>query len=236
MLVARRGELMEEVAAELRTLYPMLEVHVVVADLAKEEGCDTVVAEVLGRSFHPSFLINNAGLGDYGDFSGASLERVRTQMNVNMGAIVSLTHQIGPLLQRPGAVLNVSSLAGGLLMPGMAVYAATKAFVTSFTESLAMEWRSQDITVSCVCPGPTPTSFGLNARRPGGGDTNRSGQAMLAVPPEQVVRDALKCVESGGVSVYPGTMVKLAAFAFRLMPRRCLRFFMSRRYETTPHT
>lgn len=231
MLVARRGEKLEELAEELRGLQPKLQVHAVVADLATDEGCESVLAEVLNKSFHPNFLINNAGLGDYGDFSGASLDRVQAQMKLNMGAVVALTHQIGTLLRRPGAVLQVSSLAGALPMPGMAVYAATKAFVTSFSEALAIEWRSQGIAVSCVCPGPTPTSFGNNARRQGGADTNRSGQAMLVVQPSRVVRDALKGVESGGMLTYPGAMVKIAALAFRLMPRGCLRFFMRQRYE-----
>jgi uncharacterized protein len=82
-----------------------------------------------------------------------------------------------------------------------------------------------------VCPGPTPTNFGKNARRDSGEDTNRSGQGLLRVSPQQVVSEALSAIRRGKVCVFPGMMVRLAATAFRILPRPWLRYFLRRRHS-----
>ncbi len=232
MLVARRLELLEHERAALLAKHPALSVEVCAADLATEAGCAAVVERVRETAFEPNLLINNAGLGDYGRFAEASPERLRAQMEVNMGSLVRLTHGLLPLLRRPGGILNVGSLAGTLPMPDLAVYAATKAFVASFSEALAVELAGRGVTVTCLCPGPTPTAFGANARREGGPDTNRSGQELLSIPPKKVVADGLCALERGRAAVFPGRGVAVAARAFRLMPRFLLRWFLRRRFES----
>ncbi len=229
LLVARRLDLLEKECAALQDRHPGLQVEVCAADLSTETGC----AEVVNRAvaFAPNLLINNAGLGDYGRFADASPERLRAQMEVNMSAMVRLTHGLLPALASPGGILNVGSLAGTVPMPDLAVYAATKAFVASFSESLAVELQKRGLTVTCLCPGPTPTSFGANARREDGADTNRSGQEFLRVPPEVVVATGLRALERGRATVYPGFGVNVAARLFRLMPRFLLRWFLRRRFE-----
>jgi short-subunit dehydrogenase len=116
-----------------------------------------------------------------------------------------------------------------LPLPELAVYAASKAYVTSFSEALAVELQPQGITVTCVCPGPTPTNFSRTAQRPDGTDTNRDGQALLRIPPAQVVAEALAGLEAGRACVFPGLGVKVAARLFRLMPRALLRWFLRKR-------
>jgi short-subunit dehydrogenase len=233
LLVARRREPMQELRAELERRWPALQVLICPADLATEAGRGELVAFVKTQGFAPNVLINNAGLGDYGAFTEADEERLRQQLEVNIGAVVYLTHALLPLLARPGGILNVSSLASTLPMPDLAVYAASKAFVTSFSEALTVELAGQGLQVSCVCPGPTPTSFGSNAKRAHGADTNRDGQEWLKMPPEKVVQQGLQALETGRTCVFPGRVVALAASLFRCLPRPILRWLLRRRFQST---
>lgn len=232
VLVARRLEALEVVKAELLGLKPMLEVHLVVADLGHEAGRAVLVEWVRQSALKPDLLINNAGLGDYGALVDAEAEKLRMQIEVNVSAVVLLTHALLPVLRAnaPAGILNVSSLASTLPMPDLAVYAASKAFVSSFSEGIAIELEPLGIQVTCVCPGPTPTNFSKTAKRADGADTNREGQGLLRIPPSQVVGEALKALGGGRSCVYPGTGVAIASRAFRLMPRGLLRLLLRRRH------
>ena len=220
---------MEALKAELIAKQAKLRVEVCAADLGQEAGRAAVVEWVAANAFAPNVLINNAGLGDYGPFLQADAGRLREQMEVNMSAVVHLCHDLLPLMSRPSGILNVSSLAGELPMPDLAVYGASKAFVSSFSEALAVELEGEGVTVACVCPGPTPTSFGKNARRADGADTNRSGQDFLKQPPEKVVSEGLRALETGRTRVFPGVSVALVAGVFRLLPLPILRWLLRRR-------
>lgn len=228
VLVARRAEALEEVKQSLSG--QRARILCCVADLAADSGREAVLAFLDANGVKPSLLINNAGMGDYGTFASSTAEKTRTQIELNITALTMLTHALLPRLEKPGGVLNVSSLAGTLPMPDLAVYAASKAYVTSFSEALAVELAPQNITVTCACPGPTPTNFSKTARRPDGSDTNREGQSLLRIPPSQVVGDALATLRSGGACVYPGHGVTIASSLFRLMPRRLMRLLLRRRY------
>jgi hypothetical protein len=189
--------------------------------------------EALGLK--PNLLVNNAGMGDYGSFASADEARMRAQIDINVTALAVLCHAFIPRMQAsaevPAGILNVSSLAGNVPMPDLAVYAATKAFVTSFTEALRIELMARHIIVAAVCPGPTPTNFSKTARRSGGADTNRNGQSLLRVPPQTVVDRALRALQQREACVFPGLGVSLVAPLFRLMPRALLRWSLERRYR-----
>jgi len=229
-LTGRRIEALEAVKAECLALNGGLQIHLCTGDIATDEGRGALLESVTASGFRPNLLINNAGMGDYGTVASAAAAKLRAQMDLNMTALVLLTHACIPLLQRPGGILNVSSLASALPLPDMAVYAASKAFVTSFSEALAVELAPQGIAVTCVCPGPTPTRFSQTARRPDGGDTDRDGQGILRIPPQQVVAAALSALRSGTVCLYPGLGVTVAARLFRLLPRAILRPLLRRRF------
>jgi hypothetical protein len=179
----------------------------------------------------PNLLINNAGMGDYGAFSVADPAKVRAQVDLNITALLMLTHSVLPLLQTPAGILNVSSLAGNVPMPDVAVYAATKAFVTSFTEALRVELADKDIVVSALCPGPTPTNFSKTAKRDDGTDTDRSGQGALRVLPQIVVAEGLAALTNNKASVFPGLGVKVTATLVRIMPRPVMRWLITRRHR-----
>ena len=235
VIAARSGERLQALADELASLNGALRLVTVACDLASDVGREVLWEKVDVLDVRPTLLINNAGLGDYGAFMAADEARIRQQIEVNITALTLLTHEFvkhgHATSERPAAVLNVSSLAGSTPVPDLTVYAATKAYVTSFSEALAMELASRHVHVLAVCPGPTPTNFSTAARRGDGKDTDRSGQDFLKMPPEKVVSIALQSLESGRRRVFPGWRVALAAFLFEKMPRWMLRAVLAARYE-----
>ena len=232
-LVARREAELLQTRDLILGINPAVRVTICVADIATDAGRAAVVSNVGLAESKVTLLINNAGLGDYGRFDKADPGKISQQIDVNVTALTLLTREIIPVMARPGGIVNVSSLAGTLFMPELAVYAATKAYVTSFSEALSVELSPSGISVTAVCPGPTPTNFSKTARRENGEDTNRSGQGVLKQPPERVVRDALASLEAGRAVIYPGAPVALASWIFRVVPRFLLRLIMGRRMKST---
>jgi short-subunit dehydrogenase len=144
-------------------------------------------------------------------------------LQVNVAALTHLTQRLLPQMisQKRGAILNVSSSAGFLPIPGFNVYAATKAYVTSFSESLRAELRDTGVTVTALCPGPVHTEFGDVAKRPGG--EPERGPEFVYVSVEKTVRDALAAVEADKPIVIPGLAMKLGMFLVRITPMPILR-------------
>jgi len=235
VLVARRLDALEVVRAELLVLKPTLELHLVVADLGNEAGHAVLVDWVKQSAVKPNLLINNAGLGDYGALADATTEKLRMQIEVNVSAVVLLTHALLPMLisNVPAGIVNVSSLASTLPMPDLAVYAATKAFVSSFSEGIAIELEPRGIQLTYVCPGPTPTNFSKTAKREDGTDTNRDGQGLLRISSSQVVAETLAGLRAGKTCVFPGLGVSIAGPLFRHLPRRVMRWFLRRRHASS---
>ena len=232
LLVARRRDALESLRSELLSLAPTLRIELCVADLVTPDGIPNILGRLDETGLCPNLLINNAGRGDYGSVATADPDRLRAQIDLNITGPVLLTRALLPALcsNPASAILNVSSLAGTLPLPDAAVYAATKSFVTSFSEALRIEVAEKNVGVTAVCPGPTPTNFRNVARREGGADTDRSGDGFLALPPDEVVRQALRGLEAGRAVVYPGWGPTLAAWLFRYAPRPVLRWYLARRH------
>jgi len=224
VLVARREQKLNELRDELRNRNPQLSVHVSVVDLCDKSQIDELVGWFEENKIDIDFLINNAGLGDYGSFATSDPERDDRIIQVNIRALTLLTRRLLPqmIARKHGAILNVSSSAGFLPIPGMAVYAATKAYVTSFSESLRGEVSGAGVTVTALCPGPVHTEFGDVAKRPGGGQPER-GPEFVYVSPEEVVRDTLSAIEADRPLVIPGLFMKLGMFLVRITPMSILR-------------
>jgi hypothetical protein len=223
VLLARRTERLAQLRQELLNRKPNLEVHIFAVDVADEAQIQSLV-ESLGRDkIDVDLLINNAGLGDAGPFATSDLTRNEQMLLVNVMALTSLTRQLLPqmIAKRHGGILNVSSSAGFLPIPGDAVYAASKAYVTSFSEALRAELRGTGVSVCALCPGPVQTEFQEVARRQG--VRSRLGPEFVVVPVEQVVRDALAALEADRPLVIPGFAMKFVMFVGRLMPMPILR-------------
>jgi short-subunit dehydrogenase len=172
-------------------------------------------------------LINNAGLGDSGSFATSDPFRNKQMMLVNIASLTVITrHLLSRMIaRRGGGILNVSSSAGFLPIPDFAVYAATKAYVTSFSEALRAELRGTGVSVCALCPGPVRTEFQEVAKRPGAQPD--TGPEFVFVPVEKVVREAIAALEANRPLVIPGFSMKLGMFLVRIMPMPVLRLLSS---------
>jgi uncharacterized protein len=222
VLVARRQDRLQSLEEELKIINPELAVHSRVVDLQDHAQVEALCDWLEQSGLTVDFLINNAGLGDRGEFGAGSWERVRAMLAVNIEALTYLTFRLLPGMRRIGgaAILNVSSIAGMFPVPDLGVYAATKAYVNSFTESLRAELRQTNISVTVVCPGPVPTEFEQVSRR---GSTPYQAPELLIVPPQEVVRAALTAVRQERSRVIPGINVRLAITVAAFIPLFILR-------------
>lgn len=224
ILVARRDEKLVELADQLQREHPKLIVHIRKVDLA-DPGQLRVFLESLDREkLEVDLLINNAGLGDSGPFAESDPDRNREMTVVNVEVLTLVTRHLLPqmIAKHHGTILNVSSSAGFLPIPGSAVYAATKAYVTSFSEALRAELHGTGVGVCALCPGPVVTEFQQVAKRQGAQPD--IGPKFLVVTVEQVVRDALAALEADRPLVIPGLAMKLLMLLARLMPMPVLRW------------
>jgi short-subunit dehydrogenase len=143
-------------------------------------------------------------------------------IDLNITALTHLTHLlVGRMLVRGrAAILNVSSVAGFFPLPNMAVYAATKAYVTSLSEALAMELRPRGITVTALCPGPVPTEFFDIATRPGEEDRAYHFETFPAfvVSAAEAVRDGLRAVANDRARVVPGPLLAATVAVALVIP------------------
>jgi uncharacterized protein len=222
--VARREQELSELRDELSQQYPNLTVHIRKTDVADLAQLKELMAWLDYEKIDVDLLINNAGLGDSGPFATSDPIRNEQMMLVNMVALTSLTrHLLPPMIARKrGAILNVSSSAGFLPIPGFAIYAATKAYVTSFSEALRAELHGTGVSVCALCPGPVHTEFQEVAKRPGG--QRQDGPEFVHVSVEQVVRDALTGLEADRPLVIPGLAMKIIMLLVRITPMPILRW------------
>ena len=224
VLVARRLERLDELRDELTKKDPNLNVHCRAVDLSRASEVEELCAWLGREKIAVDFLINNAGLGDRGSFATAEPRRLNEMMTVNIVALTALTRALLPpmLQQRRGAILNVSSSAGFLPIAKLAVYAASKAYVTSFSEAIRAEVRRAGISVTTLCPGPVTTEFSQVARR-NSGKRHRPNPGFIHVPVEDVVRAGLHGVARDKPLVIPGLVMKIAILLVRLTPMPVLR-------------
>ncbi|HEV8618133.1 MAG TPA: SDR family oxidoreductase [Candidatus Udaeobacter sp.] len=223
ILVARREEKLSELRDELRRQYPNFTVRIRKTDLADPAQLKELTAWLDREKMDVDLLINNAGLGDLGPFATSDAIRNEQIMLVNMVALTSLTRHFLPqmIARKRGGILNVSSSAGFLPIPEFAIYAATKAYVTSFSEALRAELRGTGVTVCALCPGPVHTEFQEVAKRPNG--QREDGPEFVHVSVEQVVRDALTGLEANRPLVIPGLPMKIGMLLVRITPMPILR-------------
>lgn len=223
ILIARRDDRLVELAEELHREYPKLVVKIRRVDLADLVQLQDFLEWLDRENLEVDLLVNNAGLGDSGSFAKSDPLRNNQITLVNVTALTLLTrHLVSQMIPRGhGGILNVSSSAGFLPIPGSAVYAATKAYVTSFSEALRAELQGTGVSVCAVCPGPVVTEFQQVAKREGAKPD--IGPKVLVVSVQQVVRDAIAALESDRPLVVPGFAMKLLMLLARLMPMPVVR-------------
>jgi short-subunit dehydrogenase len=218
VLVARSADKLQELADEVATT-----AHVVPLDLADPEARAGLHADLEARGLVPQVLVNNAGFSTTGAVHVSDPERESALVEVDVKAVVDLCSRFLPgMVQRgSGAVLNVASTAAFQPLPGQAAYGAAKAFVLSYTRSLAGELKGTGVTPTVLCPGPVDTGFGAAA----GFSKEEADDALpriMWLPAAEVARQAVAGMDKGTLVVIPGVANKLGASFASLTPKRLL--------------
>jgi len=199
-----------------------IDAQVIIQDLTEPDAAIKVADAVSAKGLTVDMLVNNAGFGDYGAFSDRPRQRHLDMIQLNIAALVDLTYQFLPGMQqrRSGTIINIASIAGFQSMPYLSVYAATKAFVLSFTEALWAENKPYNIRVMVSCPGPTETSFFKEAQFP---ESMRSVSPRQVAQPETIVQDVLDELESETPTIVSGGFVNnIVVNLSRFLPRPTL--------------
>jgi short-subunit dehydrogenase len=213
LLVARSEDKLITLCNELGRSNSVRAQHLAM-DLSKPESPSRLFEEARRRGLTVDTLINNAGFGSFGDFTKLELARELNMIDLNIKSLVELTYRFLPEMRqrKQGAIINVASTAGFQAVPFMATYAATKAFVLSFSEALWEENRPHGIKILALCPGVTDTNFFEAAR-------GEKPPARAAQSPEDVVDTALRALARGKSHVISGWTNRAMTEAERLVPR-----------------
>lgn len=214
-LVARRSEILSALCSELEKNHS-IQAFAFAADLSENDGPHRVFDETKSLGIEIDLLINNAGFGSMGDLTDLDPGREAEMIRLNAAAVTELTARFLPQMRqrRSGTIINVSSTAGAQPIPFMATYAATKAFVTSFTEAVAEESRPFGIHVYALCPGSTKTNF-FEAGNIG---TRFAFKGQHSA--DEVVDYALSRIGSAKLKMVPGIINRLVAWVAGLLPER----------------
>ncbi|HNY20933.1 MAG TPA: SDR family NAD(P)-dependent oxidoreductase [Treponemataceae bacterium] len=232
-LLARRKDRLEALIPAI-SAFGKATPRAIAIDLGGKRGVDAftdLLAEERTSCGNEGFivdaLVNNAGFGTYGKFAATDAERELEMIDLNVYALTGLCHAALPFLRKGSVIINVASLAGFSPLGNLAVYAATKAYVLSFSVALAAELADSGVFVSTVCPGPVDTEFSLVAS---GGVREK---VVDGKSPEALVRHALRSIKSGKRIAIMAPKWKFKAFMSRFVGRFAIALHSSR-HDTRP--
>ncbi|HJV18656.1 MAG TPA: SDR family oxidoreductase [Sediminibacterium sp.] len=217
LLVARSGDLLKDYAGELSLRYKVT-VDYFAIDLARTTAAQEVFDWCQSKNMEIDILINNAGYGLNGLLEDYSLEEYRKMMQVNMTSLVNLTYLFLPGLKKmPRAYIgNIASGAAYQAVPGLTIYAATKAFVLSFSRGLSYELKKTSVSVTCICPGATDTNFAARANVTGEKAVQMAKKFNM--DPAVVAQVSIAGILAGKIEVVPGFVNKLTRFFSHILP------------------
>ncbi len=215
-LTARREDRLRRLADELAGEYKV-RAEIVAVDLADEQSRKSLVDNVSELGLTVDLLINNAGFGTNGRFTELDQDREVEEVRLNCEAVVDLTRTFlpGMVERNEGGVINVASVGAYQPVPFMATYAATKAFVLSFSEAVHSELSGTDVNVTAVCPGPVPTEFSSVA---GNEYSFEILPNFAIVEPEDIAAQSIKAFEKGKRTIDPGFFNSIQAHFSRPLP------------------
>ena len=216
VLVARSADKLEKLKSELEQQYSV-DVTVLAEDLSQPDSAERIFAKTEELGIKIDTLINNAGFGGHGLFNERDLAAEQSMMQVNMVTLTNLTHKYleGMVARRKGRILNVSSTASFMPGPLQAVYYATKAYVTSFSQALAEELADYNVTVTALCPGAVATGF-VKAGNLEGVDVWKNAKSA-----ESVAKRGYRAMEKGELVAFnEGSLKFMANWIIPLLPRK----------------
>ena len=218
ILVARSEDKLQQLATELEERC-QIEASVIAQDLTEPAAGTKLFETVMQKGLSVDLLINNAGFGDYGNFADRELERQLDIVQLNIKVLVELTHLFLNQMRerRSGSIINVSSIAGFQPIPYMSVYAASKAFVLSFSEAIRAENKNTGVSIQVLCPGPTESNFFDNAKFP---QSVAATSSQNYASSEEVVRDSLDALDKDTSTVVTGGLMNQVIVNLpRFLPR-----------------
>lgn len=232
VLVARSGDKLSLLAQQLHQTHG-IKTDVIVQDLSVPAATKAVRQTVDDLGLTIDLLVNNAGFGEYGPFVESQLDRQTAMVQLNVTALMELTHLFLPdmVKQQRGSIINVASIGGFQPMPYWSVYAASKAFVLSFSEAVWAEVKDQGVRVLALCPGPTESEFFKVANVHSTLKLNTSmGQLESA---ENVVKSALKALDEGSSNLVTGNLInQMIVNLPRFLPRDMLVGVIEKQFRT----
>jgi uncharacterized protein len=227
VLTARRQDRLIAVAANSRKLGASL-VEIIPVDLGNRNAPEEIFRKVGELGIRVDYLVNNAGFGTAGRFEKLPIERELEEIDLNIAALVAMTRKFlpGMIEAHNGTIINVASTAAFQAVPFMSTYAATKAFVLSFTEGLAGELAGTGVRITALCPGPVRTEFQAVAN-------NESGRMpeFAYLDAATVVAQGIAAAESGRAVRIAGALNFITAQSNRLMPRALVNRIARRIYR-----
>ena len=231
LLVARSAGKLEKLCRQLVEKYH-IKAEYITADLVKAGAPEYIFTETQKRKLNVNVLVNNAGIGSGGEFTTLSLKSELDMLQLNNSALVALTHYFLPQMQqqKQGTVINVASMAAFMPAPYMAVYAASKVFVRSFTEAITEECKPYNIYVMLLCPGLTQTNFMNAAGISAGKQKALTGKAKTQTP-EEVANEAIKGLDAGKAMVICGRTNRIGAKAGMFISNATIAKIMAKSYR-----
>lgn len=231
VLVARSADKLEHLKSTLQEKHK-IQVDYIVQDLTAPQAAQAVYDNVANKTITIDLLINNAGFGNYGDFAEQDDEQQVKMVQLNILALVDLTQKFLPGMRerQSGGIINLASTAAFQPIPYFSVYAASKAFVLSFSEALWSENRKHGVRILAVCPGPTDTEFFQEAEFP---NVVINSMAKTYLSPQEVVCAALQALEKNKSHVVPGNIrQKIQVNMPRFFPRELVVSFVNQIFSS----
>lgn len=228
LLIARSAIELEGLCVELHVHFRINAIFFPV-DLSEADAPQKVYEFVMTNQLTVDILINNAGYAVWGNFETNNLVEQNKMLQLNINAVVNLTHYFIPLLRKQSKayILNIASTAAYQAVPTLALYGASKSFVVSFSRALSFELKDSAITVTCVSPGPVSTNFVNRAGMQAIADT----AAKFEISPDKLAKKALKAMYSRKVEYIPGFSNKLGVFFATILPKRIIEKIISNIYK-----
>ena len=234
ILVGRNRDTLNQVASEMSKLSGSIHTHIIVADLFEAEAAKKIYDRTQELGITVNVLVNDAGQGEWGRFAKTDLQREISLVQLNIVSLMSLTKfYLKDMLERKeGKILQLASSVSKAPSPYLAVYAATKAFVLSFTEALAEELKETGVSITALQPDATDTDFFHKAKA----ENTVTYKERDLYSPEEVALAGYEGLINGDITVLPGFMNKTQAAMNTILPDSAIAANMSKQMESSMET